>query len=330
VTPDELDVRLDPVAHGVDPASVVVVLRAVLDSDVFRSAWRARDFLAYIVTETLQGRGSLLSERTVGRRALRRGPLFDGRTDSSVRVQARRVRLGLEEYYAGAGANDEVRIVLPRGTYVPKFVRTTAGPAAGLLEAGVLLLVPEAVGGEQAETTGRALTEGLAQRLSSFRGIRVLGPVDAAGRDARRIARTVGASCVLSGTVLVRGSATRLSLRLTDTLSDELLWAVSETRESHSSLGFDAEDTWAAEVAGQLGDFAGVVLKHARNSSAVGTGSGLAAAMAFYETVELGTPDVADEGRPRVDADPEAGPSVGDGTGRCLATERPSCLLAPT
>jgi tetratricopeptide (TPR) repeat protein len=291
VTPNGLDVRLGPGGHGVDPASVVVALRAVLDSDVFRSAWRARDFLAYIVTETMQGRGSLLSERTVGRGALRRGPLFDGRTDSSVRVQARRVRLGLEEYYAGAGANDEVRIVLPRGTYVPTFVRTTAAPAADLLEAGVLLLVPEAVGGEQAETTGRALTEGLAQRLSRFRGIRVLGPVDAAGRDARRIATTVGASCVLSGTFLVRGSATRLSLRLTDTLSDELLWAVSETRESHSSLGFDAEDTWAAEVAGQLGDFAGVVLKHARNSSAVGTGSGLAAAMAFYETVELGTPE---------------------------------------
>lgn len=284
---EEFGDRPGPPAPGVDPAAVVVALKALLDSDVFRSAWRARDFLAYIVTETIQGRGSLLSERTIGRWALGRGPAFDGRNDSSVRVQARRVRQGLDDYYAGAGANDEVRIVLPTGSYVPEFVRTTAGPAAGVLEAGVLLLAPEAVGGPHAEMTGRALIEGLAQRLSSFRGIRVVGPVDAAGRDARRIAATVRASCVLTGTVLVRGSATRLSLRLTDTRSDELLWAVSETRES--SIGFDTEDAWAAEVAGQLGDFAGVVLKHARNSSAVGTGSGLAAAMAFYETVELGT-----------------------------------------
>jgi len=44
-------------------------------------------------------------------------------------------------------------------------------------------------------------------------------------------------------------------------------------------------------VAGQLGDFAGVVLKHARSASAVGTGTGLEAAMAFYETVEIGTPE---------------------------------------
>jgi len=289
VTPDEHDGRQEPPPPGVDPATVVVALRAVLDSDVFRSAWRARDFLAYIVTETLQGRGPNLSERTVARRALGRGPSFDGRNDSSVRVQARRVRVALEEYYAGAGAHDEVRIVLPTGTYVPEFVRMPASPTAGPLDPGVVLLVPEAVGGEQADLTGRALVEGLAQRLSTFVGIRVVGPVDAAGREARRIATSVGASTVLSGTVLVRTSAVRVSLRLTDTVTDELLWAVSETREIDALMGFDAEDQWAAQVAGQLGDFAGVVLKHARES-ALATGSGLAAAMAFYETIELGTP----------------------------------------
>lgn len=283
------DDRGDVATPSVDPGSVVVALKAVLDSDVFRSAWRARDFLAYIVTETLRGRGELLSERTVGRWALGRGPAFDGRTDSSVRVQARRVRLGLDEYYAGQGAHDDIRIVLPTGTYVPEFVRTPSGPAAGVLEPGVVVLVPEAVGGEQADMTGRALCEALALRLSSFSGIRVVGPLDAAGRDARRIATTVGAACVLSGTVLVRGGATRVSLRLADTASDELLWAVSETRGSEAFQGFDTEDEWAAQVAGQLGDFAGVVLKHARGSSAVGTGTGLEAAMAFYDTIELGT-----------------------------------------
>ncbi|MFN8168252.1 MAG: hypothetical protein U0S36_05655 [Candidatus Nanopelagicales bacterium] len=275
----------------VEPAAVVLALKAVLDSDAFRAAWKARDFLAYIVTETLQGRGRQLSERTVGRWALGRGPTFDGRTDSSVRVQARRVRQGLDDYYAGAGAHDEVRIVLPTGTYVPDFVRTPAGPTTGLLEPGVVLLVPDAVGGEQAELTGRALSESLAQRLSSFPGIRVVGPLDAAGRDARRIATSVRASSVLRGTVLVRGDAVRLSLRLTDAATDELLWAVTETRDLEALLGFDAEDDWAAQVAGQLGDFTGVVLKHARSSAQVGTGGGTEAAMAFYEQLELGSPE---------------------------------------
>ena len=154
-----------------------------------------------------------------------------------------------------------------------------------------MLLVPDAVGDEQANLVGRALCEALALRLASFPGVRVVGPIDAGGRDARRIAMTVGASCVLSGTVLARGSATRVSLRLADTVSDQLLWGVSETRDSDAFLGFDTEDTWAGEVAGQLGDFAGVVLKHARGSSVIGTGTALEAAMAFYETIELGTPE---------------------------------------
>jgi tetratricopeptide (TPR) repeat protein len=291
VAREVLDGGQPPAAAGAAPADVVVALKAVLDSDAFHSSWRARDFLAYIVTETLRGRGPQLSERTVARRALGRGPAFDGRTDSSVRVQARRVRLGLEEYYAGTGAHDEVRIVLPTGTYVPQFVRTSAGTTAGLLEPGVVLLVPEAFGDEQANLVGRALSEALALRLASFPGVRVVGPVEAAGRDARRIAMTVGASCVLSGTVLARGSATRVSLRLADTVSDQLLWGVSETRDSDAFLGFDMEDTWAAQVAGQLGDFAGAVLRHARDSSVIGTGATLEAAMAFYETIELGTPE---------------------------------------
>jgi tetratricopeptide (TPR) repeat protein len=290
VAPDELGGAQEPPSSEVDPATVVVALKAVLDSDGFRSAWRARDFLAYIVTETLQGRGPGLSERTVARRALGRGPTFDGRHDSSVRVQARRVRVALDEYYATAGAHDEVRIVLPTGSYVPEFVRTPASPAAGPLEPGVVLLVPEAVGGEEAGLTGRALIEALAQRLSAFVGIRVVGPIEANGREARRIAASVRASTVLSGTVLVRESAVRLTLRLTDTLTDELLWATSETRELDALHGFDAEDEWAAQVAGQLGDFAGVVLKHARDS-ALATSSGLAAAMSFYETIALGTPE---------------------------------------
>lgn len=126
VVADDVDGRAPSVSPDVDPASVVVALKAVLDSDAFRPAWRARDFLAYVVTETLQGRGDQLSERTVARWALGRGPAFDGRNDSSVRVQARRVRQGLDDYYAGA-ANDEVRIVLPTGTYVPEFVRMPWG-----------------------------------------------------------------------------------------------------------------------------------------------------------------------------------------------------------
>ena len=107
--------------HDVVPADVVEALGRVLSSRPFRRAPRARGFLAYVVTETLSGRGERLSERTVARSALKRGADFDGRSDASTRVQAVRVRQFLDEYYAAEGADDPLRILLPRGSYVPEF-----------------------------------------------------------------------------------------------------------------------------------------------------------------------------------------------------------------
>jgi hypothetical protein len=44
-------------------------------------------------------------------------------TDPIVRVQARNLRLRLERYYAGLGAQDPLVIEMPQGTYVPVFRR---------------------------------------------------------------------------------------------------------------------------------------------------------------------------------------------------------------
>ncbi len=95
---------------------IAETLTRVLASAAFSGSERSRAFLAYVVTETLAGRGDRLSERTVGRRALGHGEAFDGRKDASVRVRATRVRKALRAYVEGEGAADLVRIDLPTGT----------------------------------------------------------------------------------------------------------------------------------------------------------------------------------------------------------------------
>ena len=50
--------------------------------------------------------------------ALRRGPDFDPRVDSSVRVHSARLRTKLAEYYQGDGASEPVEVFLPKGTYL--------------------------------------------------------------------------------------------------------------------------------------------------------------------------------------------------------------------
>lgn len=99
-------------------------LDRVLGSSVFRGPGRASRFLQFAANKTLSGEGSQLKEYRIGLEVFGRSAAFDPRIDPIVRVEARRVRQKLQQYYDGEGANDPVRMEMPRGSYVITF----AGP----------------------------------------------------------------------------------------------------------------------------------------------------------------------------------------------------------
>lgn len=86
--------------------------------------------LGYVVDRTLQGDSERLKEYTLGVEVFDRGPDFDPRVDTIVRVQVRRLRAKLEDYYRGPGRGDPVRIALPKGHYVPAFATRARGDMA--------------------------------------------------------------------------------------------------------------------------------------------------------------------------------------------------------
>jgi Tol biopolymer transport system component len=105
-------------------------LSRVLASATFRGAERSRRLLRFIVEQALQGHADRLKDYTLGAEALGRGEGFDPRTDPIARVEASRLRARLDVYYATEGISDDLRIVVPKGGYVPRFdVRQAA--AAG-------------------------------------------------------------------------------------------------------------------------------------------------------------------------------------------------------
>jgi adenylate cyclase len=107
----------------------VGALNRVLGSKVFDGAGRARDFLAFIVQETLGGRGGRLKGYAIAVQVFERPADFDAQTDPLVRVEAGRLRRRLAEYYQGEGRDDPLRIELPRGGYTPVFLRHPAQTA---------------------------------------------------------------------------------------------------------------------------------------------------------------------------------------------------------
>ena len=95
-------------------------LERVLSSATFRGADRSSLLLRFLVEQTAAGHGERLKEYTVGAEGLGRGEAFDPRTDPIVRAEASRLRTRIERYYATEGHSDPLRIVLPKGSYVPQ------------------------------------------------------------------------------------------------------------------------------------------------------------------------------------------------------------------
>ncbi len=104
-------------------------LERVLASRPFVSSARRVRLLRFLVEETLAGRGDSLKESVLAVEVFDRRADHDPSSDSLVRVEMGRLRSRLIEYYAQLGADDPVRIELPRGSYTPGF--TFAGQPEG-------------------------------------------------------------------------------------------------------------------------------------------------------------------------------------------------------
>src|ERR1017187_675766 len=105
-------------------------LARLLESPEFAQSERMRKLLVYLVNSVLGGRSGQIKETVIGVDVFGRDPGYDPKIDGIVRTEARRLRLKLQEYYAGAGQHETVRIDLPKGGYIPVFLETAAAPAA--------------------------------------------------------------------------------------------------------------------------------------------------------------------------------------------------------
>ena len=110
------------------PDEVRAQLERMTASDDFIRSPQLGAFLRFVVESVLQGKSDRIKAYTIGVDVLRRDAKFDPQLDPIVRVEATRLRRTIDRYYAGLGADDAVRIDLPRGSYIPTFTRRPTLP----------------------------------------------------------------------------------------------------------------------------------------------------------------------------------------------------------
>src|SRR5712671_5447550 len=108
----------------------------LINSHSLRGSESLCKLLRYLAEHSLDHPGVALKEYQIATEVLGRSGGFDPQNDSTVRVQAGRLRLKLAEYYAHEGHDDPIVVELPKGSYSLTFHVRTPG---GQLPAGLTL-----------------------------------------------------------------------------------------------------------------------------------------------------------------------------------------------
>src|ERR1700683_3385457 len=114
----------------------------LIKSHSLRTSESLCKLLRYLAEHSLDHPGIALKEYQIATEVLGRPAGFDPQSDSTVRVQAGRLRVKLAEYYAHEGPNDPIVVEVPKGSYTLTFhlrTSTSGVPAAApfVLESAV-------------------------------------------------------------------------------------------------------------------------------------------------------------------------------------------------
>jgi serine/threonine-protein kinase len=263
--------------------AVETALRAILGSQAFKGSERMCRFLRLAAEHALQEDRAPLKEYEIGVNVFDRRADFDPRQDTIVRVEARRLRAKLRQYYENEGADPPVVIDFPERGYVPTFrfrrrapVRRRrkaliAGaciclsgiaaavilwsprktPAPSLVVLPFLNLSPDPAN----EYIGDGFTEEITNTLSAIPELRVVARTSAFrfkghSEDVRAIGERLNVGWVLEGSVRKEADRLRVTAQLVD--AGTRLHAWSHTYDATMAGLFEVQGRIAGEICGAL------------------------------------------------------------------------------
>jgi len=233
--------------NALSPSAIRKQVDRLRRNPLFAGSDRLMAFLTFVVEETLQNSSASLKEAVIGSAIYEREPPYDPRIDSTVRVEARRLRRKLEEYYAGDGRLDSIRISLPTGGYVPTFKTNiaedeqsralvtnkgadgdnifTEGPGAAIAIMPLRALSRD----PDDEPFADGLTDELIFTLGRAQGLRITPRVIAFQYKERSyslaaLASELGVDVVIQGVVRREGDVIRVTVEASD-LKGYIIWS---------------------------------------------------------------------------------------------------------
>jgi adenylate cyclase len=284
---EAVPMRAEAIAGSPAPVSpsaeqIRLQVARIVSAPAFSSGPRTKNFLQYIVDQTLTGNARRLKQYTIATEVLGRDSSFNPEADPIVRLEAGKLRRALEMYYFRTGGADTIRISVPKGSYVPRFDLydpsalapappfhpTSNGQAASVdtsrrqLDAQPVVVLPFNYQPEK-EACGlftASLVDQLIVELARYRDISVISLESELNSPSNSLAAGIAAKArfVLSGRVRQSETHTRVTARLHDVESSSIIWTECFDLESATTC-LETQDRVAAYIAGMIADYYGVI-----------------------------------------------------------------------
>jgi len=230
-------------------------LMRITASPVFSNSERLRELLRYTVMEGLEGRGASLKESVLGVTVFGRKPGYDSDANSIVRVEFARLRKKLEQYYEREGGREGWRILFPKGSYAPEFVRIEPGVAPTFV--GSVVILPFTCPGSDPddEYFADGLTDELITALTRVPGLKIVARTSSfvfkgSASDIRGIGAKLKVDAAIEGSLRRQGELLRIHVQLVNTRDGCYLWA--EKYERHLSGVFQLQEEIARAIVAAL------------------------------------------------------------------------------
>ncbi len=218
----------------------------------FSGGVKIKALLRYLVDAALDKKTSALKGYTIGVDVFNRGTGFDPNVDSIVRVQVGRLRKALAHYYLTSGAEDPVRIIIPKGGYKVEFIfdpksdnivqhdvnveqsKATSLKANPNTIAIAVLPFTARKGNSEQNYFAEGLSDELMTRLARVKSLS-LSPRSSTAQhseptDLQKVGASLGANYIIDGNMQQSGNRLRVTIQLIDAATTEQIWAQTYNR----------------------------------------------------------------------------------------------------
>lgn len=252
-------------------------LELILQSKEFSHSEKLRNFLGYVVEETLAGRGEQLKAYNIGVDVFGLGKNFDPGENTVVRVAAGRVRNKLERYYLKFSTPDQVYIKISKGSYLPSFsyfgktmdppdadVQTETRLAGQEAKSGIkqyrptILVMPlsDLSEGKSLGSWLEGLSEEIAIMLNRYDEfvIYTTQNTQEQNEDVWTLAEKMHAILIINGSAQLQGHLIRLRVALIDAKTRYHVWSDKFEGDFDAKLAFDIQEEIATQLVSRIAD----------------------------------------------------------------------------